>query len=126
MSQPFTPPVKDGCFAFARVKGEVHLVQVSDATPASAFMPVDVNIFKHEFITIFRFAQATTLHPSDFNVLEWLEDASIRYEEENETVFLARDLMDRLRKLTMPDPRMKMHMMAIQNRRYPRQRLRQP
>lgn len=82
----------------------------------SAFMPVDVSIFRHEFITIFRFEEATTLHPADFSLIECIDDSLLRYEEENETVFLAKDVMERLRQLTV-DPRFKM---ANPNRRYPR------
>jgi hypothetical protein len=65
---------------------------------------MDVNIFRHEFITIFRFAESATLHPADFQVVEPIDDALVRYEEENDTVFLAKGLMERLRKLTA-DPR---------------------
>lgn len=67
-------------------------------------MPIDVKIFKHEFITIFRFSEYTTLHPSDFQIIEPIDDTLLRYEEENETVFLAKSLMERLRRLT-PDHR---------------------
>ncbi|KAF9446439.1 hypothetical protein P691DRAFT_609392, partial [Macrolepiota fuliginosa MF-IS2] len=94
--------VEGGYFAFASIKGDVNLVQVSYATPASALTTVDVKIFRHEFITIFRFTEARTLHPSDICILEPIDDQLTRYEEENDTVFLAKELMDRMRKLTDP------------------------
>jgi hypothetical protein len=65
---------------------------------------VDVKIFKHEFISIFRFSEYRTLHPSDISILESIDEQLTRYEEDSETVFLARDVMERMRKLT--DPRM--------------------
>jgi len=111
----FVPPSVDGSqFAFARIKGDVYLVQLSMSTPestasGSALTTVDVKIFRHEFITIFRLVEKTTLHPADIRILETIDDHSKRYEEENETVFLAKDLMERLRKMTdrgrSPQPR---------------------
>ncbi|KAF9527463.1 hypothetical protein CPB83DRAFT_768458 [Crepidotus variabilis] len=104
----------EGHFAFARIQGELHLVQVSDATPASALTTVDVKLFRHEFITIFRFAGCRTLHPADINIIEPIETNLTRYEEDNGTVFLARDVMDRMRKLT--DPRRNLGMGMIPGR----------
>jgi len=87
-------------FAFARIKGEVYLVQVSrtEWETASAFTTMDVNIFRHEFIAIFRWSHQMTLHPNDIRILEQIDDQCIRYEEENGTVFMAKDVMERLRK----------------------------
>jgi hypothetical protein len=73
---------------------------VSLDTPTSALTTVDVKIFRHEFITIFRLSETTTLHPSDISIIELINDYHVRYEEENETVFLARELLDHLRKMT--------------------------
>ncbi|GLB39365.1 hypothetical protein LshimejAT787_0605270 [Lyophyllum shimeji] len=94
------PIVNGGYFAFARIKGHICLVQVSCDTPISALATVDVKIFRHEFITIFRLSETTTLHPADISIIEPLEELHIRYEEDNETVFLARELMGRLQKLS--------------------------
>ncbi len=125
--------VDAGYFAFANIKGDVNLVQgthlgvtgfstyvkllrrilVSNATPASALTTVDVKIFRHEFITIFRFSEATTLHPADICILEPIEDSMTRYEEEEGTVFLAKELMDHLRRHT--DPRFTL----MRHSRYP-------
>jgi hypothetical protein len=110
LSQPTTkcedafhnPHTSDGYFAFARIKGDVCLVQASYATPASALTAVDVKVFRHEFISIFRFSEFRTLHPSDICILEPIDDRLTRYEEDNETVFLARNVMERMRKLTDP------------------------
>jgi len=63
---------------------------------------VDVKVFRHEFISIFRFAEYRTLHPTDIAILEPIDEQLTRYEEENETVFLARDVMERMRKLSAP------------------------
>ena len=63
---------------------------VSHATPASALTAVDVKIFRHEFITIFRFSEATSLHPADICILEPIDEGLTRYEEENETVFFGK------------------------------------
>jgi len=94
--------MSDGYFAFARIKGDVCLVQASYATPASALTAVDVKVFRHEFISIFRFSEFRTLHPSDISILEPIDDRLTKYEEDNETVFLARNVMERMRKLTDP------------------------
>jgi len=100
---PFNDPrTSDGYFAFARIKGDVCLVQASNATPASALTAVDVKVFRHEFISIFRFSEYRTLHPADICILEPIDDRLTRYEEDNETVFLARNVMERMRKLTDP------------------------
>ncbi|KAE9393073.1 hypothetical protein BT96DRAFT_233336 [Gymnopus androsaceus JB14] len=99
----FVPPSIDkGKFAFANILGEICLVQVSSMTPVSALTAVDVKIFRHEFITIFRLSTTKTLHPSDIQIIEDIDDQLKYYEEEKETVFLAKDLMERLRKLTLP------------------------
>ncbi|KIK58350.1 hypothetical protein GYMLUDRAFT_113347, partial [Collybiopsis luxurians FD-317 M1] len=97
-----SPSVAKGGFAFARVQGEVRLVQVSSMTPVSALSAIDVKIFRHEFITIFRLSTITTLHPSDIQIIEYIDDQLKFYEEEKETVFLAKEVMERLRKLTLP------------------------
>ncbi|KAF5380162.1 hypothetical protein D9615_006196 [Tricholomella constricta] len=97
------PVVNSGYFAFARIKGDVCLVQVSLDTPASALTTVDVKIFRHEFITIFRLLETRTLHPSDISIIEPINEFHTRYEEENGTVFLARELMGRMQKMSMAE-----------------------
>lgn len=81
-----------------------NLFSVSCATPASALTTVDVKIFRHEFITVFRFSESKTFHPADICIVEPIDDRWTRYEEENETVFLARDLVARLRMMANPPP----------------------
>lgn len=60
-----------------------------------------MKVFRHEFITIFRHSHNETVHPSDITILEFIDERLTRYEEENGTVFLAKDLMERLQKMTM-------------------------
>ncbi|KAJ7249432.1 hypothetical protein C8J57DRAFT_1356951 [Mycena rebaudengoi] len=98
------PQVDDGRFAIARVNGAILLVQLSMATPASALTTVDVKIFRHEFIHIFRYLESKTLHPADIHVVELIDDRQKTYEEENDTVFLAKDVMARISKLTSRTP----------------------
>ncbi|TBU31424.1 hypothetical protein BD311DRAFT_656682 [Dichomitus squalens] len=93
-------------FAFARIKGDVCLVQVPHDSPAqgcmsSALMAADVHVFRHEFITLFRYSHRATVHPADMHILEPIEDHATLYEEEKGTVFLARDVVTKLQKLTM-------------------------
>ena len=64
-------------------------------------MVVDVRVFRHEFITIFRYSHSTTVHPSDIQVLEVLDEHSAAYDEEKDTAFLPRDVMDRMQKMSM-------------------------
>lgn len=64
-------------------------------------MPVsDVKVFRHEFITIFRYSHSATVHPADIHVLYPIDDRCTLYEEDKGTVFLARDVMAQLQKLT--------------------------
>ena len=71
-------------------------------TPAhSALLPVaDAKVFRHEFITIFRYSHSTTVHPADMHVLYPLDERCALYEEEKGTVFLAKDAMAQMQKLT--------------------------
>jgi len=66
----------------------------------SALSAVEARIYAHEFITIFRYSHPAVLHPSDIRILEWLDEQSVLDEEDKGTVFLARDVMQRLRRLT--------------------------
>jgi hypothetical protein len=65
-------------------------------------MAVDVKIFRHELATVFRLSRRMSVHPSDIQILEHIDGAATLYEEENETVFLARDVVQRLCKMTTP------------------------
>ena len=60
----------------------------------------DVRIFRHEFITIFRYSHCASIHPSEFQVLEVLDERCTAYEEEKETVCLAREVMARMQRLS--------------------------
>ncbi|KAJ7154610.1 permease for cytosine/purines, uracil, thiamine, allantoin-domain-containing protein [Mycena filopes] len=90
-TQAAQPSVDDGQFAIAKVNGTIRLVQVSLATPASALTTVDVKIFRHEFIHIFRYLECRTLHPADVHIIELIDDHHKNYDEESDTVFLAKD-----------------------------------
>ncbi|KDQ60056.1 hypothetical protein JAAARDRAFT_32434 [Jaapia argillacea MUCL 33604] len=97
------PPPSPKRFALARIKGDVHLVQVSQhlaGTTAFALSVVDVNIFRHEFTTIFRYSHHDTIHPADIQIIETVDDSHVLYEEENGTAFLARGVIERLQKVT--------------------------
>ncbi|KAJ6469375.1 hypothetical protein C8R45DRAFT_875434 [Mycena sanguinolenta] len=96
----YEPAIEDGQFAIARVNGAIRLVQVSLATPASALSTVDVKIFRHEFVHIFRYLECQSLHPADVQIIELIEDHHKTYEEENDTVFLAKNVLERISKLT--------------------------
>lgn len=68
---------------------------------SSALMVADVHVFRHEFITQFRYSHRATVHPADMHILEPIEDHCTLYEEDKGTVFLARDVMTRMQKLSM-------------------------
>ncbi|KAI0634821.1 hypothetical protein C8Q77DRAFT_1025322, partial [Trametes polyzona] len=91
-------------FAFAQIKGDVCLVQVPDVPAqgamSSALMAADVNVFRHEFITLFRYSHSASVHPADMHILEPIAEHATLYEEDKGTVFLAREVVDRLQKLT--------------------------
>ncbi|KAK1223478.1 hypothetical protein PQX77_013636 [Marasmius sp. AFHP31] len=92
----------DGYFAFAKIKDEVCVVQVPSSTPITALTTVDMKIFRHEFVTIFRLQEIRTMHPDDVYIIETIDDRLKCYEEEKETVFLAKEVVQKLRKLSMP------------------------
>lgn len=71
---------------------------------ASALSAVDVNIFVHEFINIFRFSHRTIVHPADIHVIDFIGDNWVHCEEENERIFLSKDVMERFSKLTVYRP----------------------
>lgn len=71
---------------------------------ASALSAVDVNIFAHEFINIFRFSHRAIVHPTDIHVINPVSDDSVRCEEETQRVFLSKDVMERFSKLTVYRP----------------------
>jgi hypothetical protein len=50
-------------------------------------------------VSIFRYSHDLRVSPEDIRVLELLDEDRIRYEEDNGTVFLAKDLMTRLRRM---------------------------
>ncbi|KAF8804570.1 hypothetical protein BYT27DRAFT_7106816 [Phlegmacium glaucopus] len=63
-------------------------------------------------------SESITFHPADICIVEPIDDRLTRYEDENETVFLARDLVARM--WTMANPSR-----VGQSRRNQIQRLRQ-
>ncbi|TFL00929.1 hypothetical protein BDV98DRAFT_593761 [Pterulicium gracile] len=79
-------------FALASIKGNVHLVHVHTThTPL-----LELRIFRHEFITIFRFSHSALVDPAEVRILESIGDKYAMYEEESDTVVLAKDLTERL------------------------------
>lgn len=85
-------------FAFATIKGVVCLVQVT--TPRSmdsTSVMLDVSIFRHEFVSMWRFSHTVQLYPSEIGTLVAIDTQSVRYEEDSGTIFLAKDLMWRLK-----------------------------
>ncbi|KAM5532167.1 hypothetical protein V8D89_014192 [Ganoderma adspersum] len=97
-------------FALAKIKGDVCLVQVPHDSPAhggmsSALVAADVHVFRHEFITLFRYSHRATVHPADMHILESIDDRATLYEEDKGTVFLARDIMAKIQRLTMDSRR---------------------
>ncbi|KAF8650361.1 hypothetical protein AX16_005274 [Volvariella volvacea WC 439] len=86
-TNPSTPP-----------RHHAHSTVETPLTPLSK--TTTVKLFRHEFITIFRYSETLALHPSEMHIIEPIDDSLTRYEPDSETLFLARDLMDRLRKLS--------------------------
>jgi len=92
-------------FALAQINGNICLAQIPSSTPgsaASALSAVDATIFAHEFINIFRFSHRAVVHPADIHVIDTIDDGSARYDEENDTVFLSKDVMERFSKVHRP------------------------
>lgn len=89
----------DPRFAFARVKGDICLVQLHPIQSETSRESLGIIVFRHEFVSIFRYSHDLRVSPEDIRVLELLDEDRIRYEEDNGTVFLAKDLMAQLRKM---------------------------
>lgn len=60
---------------------------------------LDIDVFRHEFASIFRYSHSTRVHPLEVRVLESLADHAVRYEPDNGTVFLAKDVMTHLKRI---------------------------
>jgi hypothetical protein len=75
---------------------------VSQISPTLSGPPLalEVKFFKHEFITIFRYSHCDTVLSADIHILQPIEAGLTRYEEDTGTVFLAQDVMKKLRALT--------------------------
>jgi len=67
--------------------------------PVQSETSLSILVFRHEFVSIFRYSHDLRVSPEDIRVLELLDEDRIRYEEDNGTVFLAKDLMARLRRI---------------------------
>lgn len=93
------PSATSAPFAFAQIKGEICLVQLPNPLVPSPFIVCDVRIFRHELITIFRYSHSTSLHPSDIQIIELLDERTTLYEEDKETVFLSREAVSRMQRL---------------------------
>ncbi|KAG1779465.1 hypothetical protein EV702DRAFT_966271 [Suillus placidus] len=89
----------DPRFAFARVKGDICLVQLHPIQSETSQESLGIIVFRHEFVSIFRYSHDLRVSPEDIRVLELLDEDRIRYEEDNGTVFLAKDLMAQLRRM---------------------------
>jgi hypothetical protein len=112
-----------GRFAFARIRGKACLVKGVPSTElhmsialkgssslpvpltpsgaiSSALAAVDVIVFQHEFLTIFRYSHCEAVHPSDFHLLEYMDQRFTRCDGENCRVFSEESVVERLRKMT--------------------------
>ncbi|KAH8798486.1 hypothetical protein DL96DRAFT_1639536 [Flagelloscypha sp. PMI_526] len=96
-----TLPIQEG-FAFARIKGGVYLALFSRISKSGQYT---AHIFRHELISIFLLDFIITdfySTDSSVHILELIPAKFMCYEEENETVFLAKDMTLRLAKLADP------------------------
>ncbi|KAG6379674.1 hypothetical protein JVT61DRAFT_10195 [Boletus reticuloceps] len=92
---------QDPTFAFAKLQRDVCLVQLvgqSSIDPSGTPL-LDIHVFRHEFVSMFRYSYSARVHPLELRVLEPLDDHAVRYEPDNGSVFLAKDLMAHLRRI---------------------------
>jgi hypothetical protein len=97
---PSVPPSKSAPFLCLFSPHCIVCSSLAHESCHSALSAVEAQIYVHEFITIFRYSHPAVLHPSDIRILEWLDEQSVLDEADKGTVFLARDVMERLRRLT--------------------------
>jgi hypothetical protein len=102
-------------FAFARIRGVVHLVYAPNlpiaassafALPSSPLKPstsspsladTPVPVFRHDFVSVFRFSHVA--RAGDLRLLERLPQDAARHEPHSDTVFLSREAAVRMRAL---------------------------
>ncbi|KAG1741442.1 uncharacterized protein EDB91DRAFT_1052557 [Suillus paluster] len=89
----------DPRFAFARIKGDICLVQLHPIKSETSRESLGILVFRHEFVSIFQYSHDLRVSPEDIRILELLDEDRIRYEEDSGTVFLAKDLMAQLRRI---------------------------
>jgi hypothetical protein len=63
-----------------------------------------MRIYCHELAGVFRFSHIVTSPPDDLVMLEKLDLESIVLDDETAVVFVARDVMARVSRMTMPIP----------------------
>jgi hypothetical protein len=100
-------------FAFARIRGVVHLVYAPNlstttsstfALPSSPLKPAaqaaadtPIPVFRHDFVSLFRFSHLA--RAGDVRLLERLAPDAARHEPHSDTVFLSKEAALRMRAL---------------------------
>ena len=100
-SQILTRPHPPRPFRALSVQRTVLHTTPAPGAMAAALAAADVHVFRHEFITQFRYSHRATVHPADMHILEPIADHSTLYEEDKGTVFLARAVVARRQKHSM-------------------------
>ncbi|KAK7684985.1 hypothetical protein QCA50_011820 [Cerrena zonata] len=99
MSSPSSSPSSlRPSFAFAQIGDEIALVQLSQ--PFSSLLVSDIRVYRHEFLTIYRYSHNATVHPSDIHVLKRLDDLCTIGEDIPETITLPREIVSRFEGLS--------------------------
>lgn len=136
MSSPSSSPSSPRpSFAFAQIGEEIVLVQRMYHTsvcivtfvftdnpptslvsqPFSSLLVSDIRVFRHEFLTIYRYSHSASVHPSDIHVLKRLDDLCPADEDTPETITLPREIVSRFEGLSN---NMKFQRMATQSYRH--------
>ena len=87
-------------FVCSRLTSTLAIASIVQGGTPSALAVTDVDVFRHEFITQFRYSHRTTVHPAHLRILVPIADHATLYEEDKGTVFLARDIVACMQKLT--------------------------
>jgi hypothetical protein len=88
-----------------RLRPSHILTSVTAPAASSALAPLHVRVFAHEFAGVFRFAHVAAVHPAEFALLEALPPgAALADPAGGGAVYVARDVMARVARMTAPAP----------------------
>jgi co-chaperonin GroES (HSP10) len=79
----------------------IFIVISASSTPSP---PEVVDVYHHEFASVFRFSHTTSVYKGDYTLLETLDEDNMMPDEEHAVVIISREIMALVARKTMPLP----------------------